>query len=214
MSGYISFGSLFVSLAGVIVAIVALVKTNQAVEGQRKATAAAESLEREAIIVIQTEWEGRREIDAAAITGIGQPQPELPNPEKRLVIQGTPTVADGLVLRPANPADDADRDGPANRSYRFLLEIQNYGRWSVTQLKINCTLYGHYLPVRGRGGGEQTYLDQEIAIDALAPNTPFYVEVRNVTGTPASLEFISVSTVGDQGIRLVPSPRLEFWARG
>ena len=57
--------------------------------------------------------------------------------------------------------------------------------------------------------------NQSILLDALIPNTPRCVEIRNIPETPMGVELVSVSATGDHAIRLAPfwPLRIEFGSR-
>ena len=120
-----------------------------------------------------------------------------------------------LLLRAASPANLTDKAAQvATTLINVMLEIRNVGRWAATGVKIDCTVSGMFSGRFDADSVERSFPDQAISFDALAPNEPHYVEIRNMTGTPSAVEFVSVSAGHDQPIRLAPSAPVELQSRG
>jgi hypothetical protein len=218
----ISVISLLVSGASVVIAGLAL-----------RRTAAAEEREREAIVAIRNVWSGTPGLDDMIIPGVRgrqtqfiRPNPQPAKPEKRLVIamesSGDPGVLTRqsdedvvLVLRTATPSDLATQDGPGGRNTHYaLLEIRNVGRWAAIDVRLECTLTAPFSRDFEEGTEERVFPDQAISFEALAPNEPRYVQVRNMTGLPVMLDFDDVSAGNEQTIRLAPSTTVTFEPTG
>jgi hypothetical protein len=218
----ISILSLLVSGASAAVAGLAL-----------KRTAAAEDREREAIVAIRNVWSGTPGIDDHIIPGVRGKQtqvvrhnPPPAKPEQRLVIAMESSGDAGvfvrqsdedvvLVLRTATSSDLAVEDGPGGRNTHYaLLEIRNVGRWAVIDVQLVWTLRAPFARDFDEGTDDRDFPGQIIAFEALAPNEPRYVQVRNMTGLPVMLDCEDVSAGNDQSIRLAPSTTVTFEPMG
>jgi hypothetical protein len=190
-------------------------------------SAQTDKRQREAIIETQNVWSS-----VPVLRDAGQPtqsfvrNPRPFTPEQRLVIamewlgddrQILTREADDdvrLVLRPSSPRDDADADRSGNMSHSVLLRVENIGRWPATNVEIDCNLSGTFSKRFEEGVDERDFPGQVVSFDALAPGKPRYIEIRNVPGTPASLEFASVTAADRQPIRLVQTAPVQFQPRG
>jgi len=194
-------------------------------------TGEAEKREREAIVAVRKVWCGTPGIDDSMIPGVAMywltPNRQPATPEQQFVIvmesdvDERTALARGtdddirLILRAASPANLTDKDGPGGRNtHHVMLEIRNVGRWAATGVKIDCTVSGMFSDRFEANSRERSFPDQAISFDALAPNEPHYVEIRNMTGTPSAVEFVAVSAGKDQPIRLAPSAPVELQSRG
>jgi|SRR5580700_263201 hypothetical protein len=196
-------------------------------------TAAAEKREREAIVAIRNVWSGTPGLDDMIIPGVRGRQtqfirhnPQPAKPEKRLVIAMESSGHAGvltrqsdkdvvLVLRTATAADLAVQDGPGGRNTHYaLLEIRNVGRWAATNVQLVCTLTAPFARDFEEGTDDRDFPGQVISFEALAPNEPRYVQVRNMTGLPVMFDFDDVSAGNDQPIRLAPATTVTFEPMG
>ena len=195
-------------------------------------TGQAEKREREAVIVIRNVWSGTPGVDdmimpprhGAPMQVIERNKPPakadqqlviaMDSRDRSVLVRQTDDDVT-LTLRTVTPNDLADADGPGGRNTHYvLLEISNIGRWAATDVRITCTIEGLFLEKFGEGTVYRDFPNQIIWFEALAPNQPRYVRIRNMTGLPVTLDHFDASADNEQPIRPAPTSAINFEPRG
>jgi hypothetical protein len=192
----------FFTAIGIAVSVIALRKSLQTDERDRGATIVIEPIWSEKHSTFT--WIPRRETDDSR-----------PAPDLFLVIAGTPTIADGLTLRPPTVAELNDKDLMGYNSHRIELKLQNVGRSAANDVQFHCTLIGTFLTRVGGGLEERTFEDETFILPTIPVQGSRYVEIRNLPSIPVTVEFDFVET-SDKGqpVSLAGILEYEFHPRG
>lgn len=199
-----------IALLAFVLSVIALWRTEQ-----------SKQRERETIVAIRSIWSGSIGWGDVHIPpspkGPAQyvrrnPQPKVP--DQKLVIDGSPLLVDGLILREARHNDYADLDKPTCYVYRVLLAFENVRGWAATKVAVDCTVRGRFPSHLDEPSEVLEFPGQRITIDALRSSNPTYVEIGNLPGIPTSIEFTSISAANKQPVKLVPIDPIDFQPAG
>jgi hypothetical protein len=195
--------SLTLSIIGIVVSLIALVKSF-----------GADRRDREAVVIVDriTERKGDRYflLEGDYLAPVDSPPTTAFDEE--LVITGAPTIADGLELRPPSQKDTDDRDVQNYNTHRVVIGITNAGRAAATDIVIRTLLTGTY-PTRGVH--ETRAFAGELRFVGLPISAQRRIEIRSIPGIPIRLEFTGIrcGSSGRQPVQL-RAPIFRFHPRG
>ncbi|HEV2260881.1 MAG TPA: hypothetical protein VGR69_01135 [Candidatus Rubrimentiphilum sp.] len=190
-----------VSLAGLIVAVLAYAKSSE-----------TDRRDREAVIIIRPLWD--RMGDDSTWVDVAEPKRKDRTiaPDERYVISTKPgkPLKDGLTLRKAEYGDDHNTgcDTPHTMSHLRIIEVSNGGRSAALHLGLNVGLRSSYAAM---GDDHKTRDDVRLTLDGLGAGRSRYIEIRSLVGVPVKMHFAGVNAGldGKQPVKL-DAPDLDF----